>query len=172
MKKFSMLLFVVVILFSCDKLDELTEVNITQDFSTFVNVNVLENSDGIAQTWTESSTINLGANEEIQSNLDLIQDVNINSLTFKVINFTGEEGAIATEASLGFGDTVISIADINLEDSSTIYSVGSSSELNEIANDLKNATEITATVSGTVTSTPVQFDVFISLDITTKLDVL
>lgn len=89
-----------------------------------------------------------------------------------MINFTGVEGAIATEASLRFEDTVISVADINLEDSTTIYSVGSSSELNAIGNDLKNATQITATVSGSVTSTPVKFDVYISLDVTTTIDVL
>jgi len=170
--KISMLLLAMITIFSCNKLDELTEFDITQDFSTAVNVNVVEDSAGAAQTWSQSSTINLATNDEIQSNLDLIQDVKLNSLTFKVINFTGVEGAIATEASISFGDTVIAVADITLEDSTTIYSIGSSSELNAIANDLKNATQISATVSGTVTSTPVQFDVFISLDVTTTIDVL
>ena len=170
--KISMLLLAMITIFSCNKLDELTEFDITQDFSTAVNVNVVEDSAGAAQTWSQSSTINLATNDEIQSNLDLIQDVKLNSLTFKVINFTGVEGAIATESSISFGDTVIAVADITLEDSTTIYSIGSSSELNAIANDLKNATQISATVSGTVTSTPVQFDVFISLDVTTTIDVL
>ena len=55
--------------------------------------------------------------------------------------------------------------DITLEDSTTIYSIGSSSELNSIANDLKNTPQISATLSGSVTSTPVQFDVFMSLDV-------
>ena len=116
-----------------------------------------------AQTWTETSTINLETNEEIQTNLDLIQGV---------INFTGAEGATATEVSLSFGDTVIAVADINLEDSITVYSVGSSSELNTIANDLKNTSEITATSIGTVSSTQVRFDLVITLDVTTTIDVL
>ncbi len=170
--KTSMLMLAMITIFSCNKLDELTEFDITQDFTTTVNVDITEDSEGAAQSWSQSSTINLASNQEIQANLDLVQDVQINSLTFKIINFIGIEDAIATEASLGFGDTVIAVADINLEDSTTIYSVGSSSQLNAIANDLKNAAQITATVSGTVTSTPVKFDVVISLDVTTTIDVL
>jgi hypothetical protein len=171
-KKINVLLLATITFFSCDKLDELTEFDITEDFSTTLNVTVIEDSNGTAQTWTETSTINLETNEEIQTNLDVIQGVKINSLTFNVINFTGAEGATATEVSLSFGDTVIAVADINLEDSITVYSVGSSSELNTIANDLKNTSEITATSIGTVSSTQVRFDLVITLDVTTTIDVL
>ena len=170
--KTSVLLFAMITIFSCDKLDELTEFDITKDFSTTVNVNLIEDSDGTAQTWTQTSTINLETIEEIQSNLDLIKSIKINSLTFKVINFTGAEGAIATEASLNFGETVIAVNDINLEDSSTVYSIGSSLELSTIANDLKNTSQITATSTGTVSSTPARFDIVITLDVTTTIDVL
>jgi hypothetical protein len=114
-KKINVLLLATITFFSCDKLDELTEFDITEDFSTTLNVTVIEDSNGTAQTWTETSTINLETNEEIQTNLDVIQGVKINSLTFNVINFTGAEGATATEVSLSFGDTVIAVADINQE---------------------------------------------------------
>ena len=170
--KTSVLLFAMITIFSCDKLDELTEFDITKDFSTTVNVNLIEDSDGTAQTWRQTSTINLETIEEIQSNLDLIKSIKINSLTFKVINFTGTEGAIATEASLNFGETVIAVNDINLEDSSTVYSIGSSLELSTIANDLKKTSQITATSTGTVSSTPARFDIVITLDVTTTIDVL
>jgi hypothetical protein len=77
------------------------------------------------------------------------------------------------DASLRFGDdTLIALEDINLEDSSTTYSVGTAQQLNTIANDLKNASEIMATVNGTVASSPVRFDVVIVLDVTTTIDVL
>ena len=138
----------------------------------FVYVDVIEDSEGAVQIWSQSATLDIASNDQIQENLDLIQDVKISSITFKIINFTGVEGAVATEASLSFGDTVIEVADIELEDNTSVYTIGSSSELNAIANDLKNATEITTTASGTVTSSPVKFDVFISLDITTTMDVL
>ena len=171
-KKIGALFVAMTVLFSCDKFDDLTEFNITQEFNTTVNVNVIEDSEGATQSWSQSSTINLASNDQVQQNIDLVQDVRINSLTFKIVDFTGIEGAIATEASLSFGDTVIEVADIELEDNTSVYTIGSSSELNAIANDLKNATEITTTASGTVTSSPVKFDVFISLDITTTMDVL
>ena len=170
--KISVLFLIAIAFYSCDKLDELTEFKITQDFSTTVNVDVIEDSEGDVQSWSQSSTIDIASNQDIQDNLDLIQDVRINSVTFKVINFTGVEGAIATEASLSFGDTIIEVSDIELEDSTTIYSIGSSSELNAIANELKNVSEITTTASGKVTSTPIRFDIYISLDVTTTIDVL
>lgn len=170
--KISALFIVTALLFSCDKLDELTEFNITQDFNTIINVNVTEDSEGATQSWSKSSIISLASNDQVQQNIDLVQDVRINSLTFKIVDFTGIEGAIATEASLSFGDTVIEVADIVLDDNTSTYTIGSSSELNAIANDLKNATEITTTASGTVTSSPIRFDVFISLDVTTTMDVM
>jgi hypothetical protein len=170
--KISLLLLAAITIFSCGELDELTEFDITQDFSTTVNVDITDDSDGEPQSWSQSSTINLADNDEIQANLDLVQDVNINSLTFKIINFIGVENAIATEATLSFGDTIIDIEDINLQDNTTIYSIGTSSELNAIANDLKNTSEVTVTVSGTVTSTPVKFDVVITFDVTTTFDVI
>jgi hypothetical protein len=170
--KINALVFAMATAFSCDKLDELTEFNITQDFSSVVYVDVIEDSEGAVQIWSQSATLDIASNDQIQENLDLIQDVKISSITFKIINFTGVEGAVATEASLSFEDTVISVSDIQLEDSTTIYTIGSDSELSAIANDLKNDVEITTTASGKVSSTPVKFDVYISLDVTTTIDVL
>lgn len=57
--KISVLILVMITLFSCDKLDELTEFDITQDFSTSVNIDVIEDSEGAAQSWSQSSTISI-----------------------------------------------------------------------------------------------------------------
>jgi len=170
--KISLLLLTVITTFSCGELDELTEFDITQDFDTTINVDITDDSEGQPQSWSQSSTINLADNEQVQANLDLVQDVNINSLTFTIINFVGVENTMATEVSLSFGETVISLEDIDLQDNTTIYSLGTSSELNTIANDLKDTSEITATINGTVTSTPVKFDVVITLDVTTTFDII
>jgi len=96
----------------------------------------------------------------------------INSLTFKILNFEGEENAMVTEASISFGDTTIDVEDINLNDNTTIYNLGTTAQLNTIANTLKDVSEITIAVSGTVSSTPVKFDVIISLDVTTTINIL
>ena len=44
--KFSATLLATFTIFSCDKLDELTEFDLTQDFSTSLNVTVIEDSNG------------------------------------------------------------------------------------------------------------------------------
>jgi len=172
-KNIGLFLIALITIVSCSKLDELTEFDISDNFKTTLNINVTEDSEGEPQSWSQSSTVDLADNNEIESSLDLIQDVKINSLTFKIINFTGVENATAIDASLRFGDdTLIALEDINFEDSSTTYSVGTAQQLNTIANDLKNASEIMATVNGTVASSPVRFDVVIVLDVTTTIDVL
>jgi hypothetical protein len=45
-KKINVLLLATITFFSCDKLDELTEFDLTQDFSTSLNVTVIEDSNG------------------------------------------------------------------------------------------------------------------------------
>ena len=170
--KISVLLLMMISVCSCDDLDELTEFDITEDFSATFNVNIPE---GESLTFTQTSSINIASNQEIQDNLDLLQNVTLNSLTYEINNFVGVEGATVTEASINFSGTTIAVADINLQESdtnNTVYPIGDSAQLNAIANDLENNTEITATVTGTVNAAPVQFDVIVTLDVTVTIDVL
>jgi hypothetical protein len=170
--RISILLLMIISVASCDDLDELTEFDITEDFSATFNIDVAE---GEALTFAQTSSINIASNQEIQDNLDLLQDVTLNSLTYEINNFVGVEGATITEASLNFSGTTIAVGEINLQESdtnNTVYSVGDPAQLNAIANELENNTEITATVTGTVNAAPVQFDVIVTLDVTVTVDVL
>ncbi|MDP5081053.1 MAG: hypothetical protein NWP87_00245 [Winogradskyella sp.] len=174
-KQLSLLLVVLLTAFSCDELDELTEFDITDDFSTTVTISADNASEG---SFVNSATINLATNQQIQDNLDLIQNISLNSLTYEISNFIAGEGAedaVITEASLTLGSTMISVSNINLkasDDNNTLYTVENSSLLNAIASALESNTAITASVSGTVDSTPVTFDVIINLDVTVTVDVL
>lgn len=173
--KFSFVLLIMTVVFSCDELDELTEFDVTEDFSTSINISVPEDSEGMSQTFSESATIDIASNQEIQDNLDLIENVSLNSLTYEISNFTGAEGAIITEASVSFNGSSISVSDINLQESdtnNTIYEIADSTLLNNIANALENNPEITLSVTGNVNATPVTFDVIINLDVTVTIDVI
>ena len=172
-KKISLLLLVMITAFSCDELDELTEFDITQDFNTTVNIDVP--ADAPLLTWTQSSTIDIASNSEIQDNLDLIQDVNLNSLTFEIDNYVGEPGIMLTEASISFGGITIMVAEIDLkasDDTNTVTTIGDTAQLNAIASLLQNNTAITATATGTVSGAPVNFDVIINLDVTVTIDII
>lgn len=174
-KKLNLFLLIIITAFSCDELDELTEFDITDDFSTSVNISVPDLGDGMAGTFSQTASLDISSNQEIQDNLNLIQNVSLNALTYEISNFNGAEGATITEASLSFNGTSVSVSDINLkqsDDANTVYEIADSALLNAVANALKNSPEIVVTLTGTVNATPVAFDVIIRLDATLTIDVL
>jgi len=173
--KLSVLLLVMITAFSCEELDELTEFDITEDFSTTYNISVPEDSEGMPQSFSETAMVNIAENEEIQSNIDLLQDVTLNSLTYEISNFSGAEGATLTEATLNFGTISVTLSDINLQQSdidNTIYEIADTNLLNAIADALENNITVGASVTGTVNATPVVFDLIVNLDVTATIDVL
>ncbi|MGB0980648.1 MAG: hypothetical protein ACPGUH_00980 [Winogradskyella sp.] len=169
--KFSTLAFAFLTILSCDAIDDLTEFNINDDFTTTFNVSVEE----APMSFNETATISIASNQEIQDNIDLIQNVTINAITYEISNFTGAEGAIVTEASLNIGNSNIAVADINLLQSdtdNTVYTIENSSTFTDIGNTLQNDTSITASVTGTVNNVPVAFNVVVTIDVTVTIDVL
>ena len=175
-KKISMLLLATITFVSCDEaeriLDELTEFNITQDLTREFNVSISEEG---PETLNDEVTFDLASINQIQDDLDLISHVVINSLTFEIDNFTGDSEATLSAASMTFGETSISLDNINLEESDiedTEYPIGDPTQLNAIADELQEATQITVALSGTVDNTPVSFDVKLVLNSTISGDVL
>ncbi len=142
-KTLSTLCLTLLTLVSCNELDELTEFDVSQNLNATLRVDITEDSGGEPQSWSDSTTIDISDNAEIQANLDLIESVMINSLTFKILNFEGEENAMVTDASISFGDTTIDVEDINLNDNTTTYNLGTTAQLNTIANTLKDVSQIT-----------------------------
>ena len=172
--KISVLLLTMIAVISCDKLEELADIDFTQSFTETVSVNVSEESE-TPQSWSESSTINIASNSMVQEYKDLIKNITINSLEFKIDGFLGAEDATISDASMSFGETSITLEDINLEESdtnNTVYTVSDASQLNAIADELQEANLITATLSGTISGTPVKFDVIITLNITVTANAL
>lgn len=161
--------------YSCDELDELTDFDINEDFNTTINVSLSEDSEGLPVSLEETASINIASNPEIQDNLDLIQDVTINSLTFEIENYIGAEEVTVTIASLNFGDTTIAIADINLktaDDNGTVYTITETSQLNAIGNYLEGNPTLIITLEGLISSTPAKFDVKINIDTTVTIDAI
>lgn len=173
--KFSVLLLLVATAFSCESLDELTEFDVSENFSSTFNISIPEDTEGMPASLNVSTDIDISTNQDIQDNLDLIQDVTINSITYEIDNFSGAEGAILTDGLLTFGSTTISVSDVNLQQSdsdNTIYTISDVSAINAIANTLENDISVTATLSGTVSATPVVFDIILNVDLTATIDII
>ncbi|WP_179351517.1 hypothetical protein [Winogradskyella vidalii] len=173
--KITLLLLMVITAYSCDELDELTEFDVTENFTTSVIISAPEDSEGEPQEISQSTTLDISSNEDIQNNLDLIQDVTLNSLTYEISDFSGVEDATLTEGTLTFNTTSITLPNINLQQSdsnNTVYTINEIDVINAIANDLETDTTINASISGTVNATPVTFDVLINLDVTVTIDII
>lgn len=168
-------LFMTTLVFSCDELDKLTEFNVDDNFSTSVNVDITEDSEGLPQSWSESAIIDIGTNSDISDNLNLIQNVSIKSLTYVINNYIGKDDATITEAMLSFNGNSISIENINLSSSdtnNTVYTITDAALLNSIGSILAKSSKLTVIVSGTVSSTPVKFDVIFTIDTEVTIDII
>ncbi|MFI1770345.1 hypothetical protein [Thalassobellus citreus] len=173
--KINLLLLLIATVFNCSEIDKLTEFDITEDFDTSIEISIPDNDGGNATSLSESSTIDISTNAEINKNLDLIQDATINSLTYEISDFTGAENATITNASLNIGGTIIAVNAINLkqsDDNNTIYSIENTDKLKGIATYLKNNSTATITLSGELSTTPVTFNIIIELESTFTIDVI
>ena len=176
LKILSLSLFILV---SCDEaeeiIDELTEIDFTETVSRTFTVDLPDDSEGEIVNWSESTTIDITSNPEIEDNLDLIKDITINSLTYEIDNFSGVMDAVVTEAFFEFNGNSISIENINLSDSdenNTVYSITDTNLLNQIGDALQTEPEITVSLGGTVSATPVRFDVILNLETTVTAELL
>ena len=169
------LVLLVTLFSSCDEIDELTELRLTEDFSTTVTVNLPDDSMGLPQSISETTTISLTDSPEIEEYLNLIQDVTINSLTYEIDNYSVIENGTITEASVTFNGESIAVSDINLQDSDSnniVYEIENTDLLTAIGNALENNNEISIGITGTVNGTPVQFDIIITLETTVTVDLV
>ncbi len=170
LKKTSILLFIFCISFSCDEIDELTEFDISTDYETTIEVSVPAGED---LTFSDATTIDLVSDQDIQDNLDAVENIELNSLTYEIDNFVGVEGAMITEAAVTAAGITVNVADINLQAadaSNQQFVIADTALLNTIASTLQNTTTVTVTLTGTVNEAPVDFEVILRLDITVTVD--
>ncbi|WP_136480027.1 hypothetical protein [Cognatitamlana onchidii] len=173
--KATLLIILLLNVFSCDEIDKLTEFDVNDSFAYTIIVSESTDSEGTPVSISESITINLTDNQDIDDNLDLIQSVAVNSITFEIDNFEGAELTTLSNVLLTFDSVTLRLADTDLkaaDDSNTSYMVGTASDYDNIANLLKNNKSVTAQISGTISETPVSFDINIKVDIKVVIDVI
>ena len=172
--KITALLLLLFAAISCDEIDELTEIDIEDNISTTVGVDVPDNQ-GAASSFTRTSTLNLASSQEISDNLDLVQNVVVNSISYEITDYTGAPNATISNASIAFGSTIIAISELNLEQAdanNTIYSISNATDLAAISNALEANSILTVVVSAGIDNTPATFNVDVIMDVTVTIDVL
>lgn len=159
------LLLLSINIWSCDEVDELTEI----DFSTTLSEEVSITLSDTDTSMNGSLNINLADNEDIEPYLSKIESISITSASYVIKNYVGEEtatGALTiTAASQTFGPfqhTFFTDAQ-----SGTSFSLDSS-RLNALANSLASNNQLSIQFSGT--QDPAQNGSF-TLEITLETEV-
>ncbi|MGB5417504.1 hypothetical protein [Algibacter sp.] len=168
---FFLVLFVLQGFISCDKIDELTEV----DFDTTINeqLNVTVQA-GENMVLNETMLININ-NQDTEKYLNVIQNVRITSFTYRLIDFSGDsEGTIvgnfvADGVQLVDHDMIVK----QIVDAGTIFEVTNVAQLNTIASKLKSGKDVLIGVEGeSKCSEAMIFTMAVTIDLEVTADVL
>ena len=137
------------VLFSCDDLEELADVTFDTTLSERIVVHV-DQTAGTASDFNQTIVLNLD-NADTNQYLDQINDLSVNSLSYKVIDFTGDPaGTIDAEFLVNDVSLLTNSFVVKTQaDAGTTYEVDNVAQLNQIATALKNGLQVTAKYDGT-----------------------
>ena len=148
--KFLLLLLLTLSFSSCEEAEKL--LNLTKDFDSTIVEAIPLNIDQTAGDRASFSNIKiLDINDpDLQPYLNKIEDIEIKSLSYKIINFNGDPaGDVNGEFYI---DNIIYLTEAfvvkTTADNGTIFNITEVSALNEIANKLKENNKLTAKYSG------------------------
>ena len=150
---------------SCDKLDELTEV----DFNTSVTERITVNVDAGENVVLNNSVMVNIDNPDTHDYLNKIKNVTINSLTYKVVSFDGDFNGMMTANLIADGVTLATHTDVLVSDEiEVLYSIDDTAKLTAIATKLKNKADVVMEVTGTATS---EVGMYFQIEVTLNLKV-
>ncbi len=134
---------------SCESIEDLADVTFNTTLTDEIVVHI-DQTNGTSAPFNMTQTISLD-NADTHDYLSNIEEVNINSLSYKVINFSGDPaGTIDVEF---FVDNVSQLANdftVKIQaDAGSIFEVTNTIQLNAIASALKSGQSVTAKYQGT-----------------------
>lgn len=148
MKTKLLLLFLAICCFySCDKIDELTEVDFNTTFTEEVVINLSDQSDAFSGT----IMIDLAENPDIEPYLNKLENIKITSATYQIVSYQGDPAATGdagvTAVGQFFGPYNHSFQqDLN---SGQSFELSGADKLNELANSLQSTQQLNIVVAGT-----------------------
>ena len=170
-----------ILLFNCNEVDELTNVEIDREFETSVNINSNDVKTPISGTTTlsNSTTVDISTDPRVKQGLDLIDSVDINAINLSIENYVGDTETTLSDIEIVIGGNKITLPNttINLSEAAnneTVFAIGDKDTLTRIASALKENPEIDIDFTGTLTSSgePVSFTPNFVIDTTIVIDVI
>lgn len=168
MKKTIQFLTILAIVFSFTSCDELTDVDFDTTMTERIDVNIA-NTEGEAAAFTANSTMRLSdGSGDIDDYINYIKEVEVKKLTYKIINFSGDENGEITVNFKVNGNLLKEHAATNAKsvaDSGEIFEITDIQELTSIATALENSQQIQVSYAGEATTNDVMnFKVEVTLE--------
>ncbi len=161
---------------SCDAVDELTEIDVDTTITKDLVITVAEGE----TTFSESTTISID-DEDVQDNLDRIEDLQIEKLTYQIVSVSGTENVVASGSFTASSSTYpwfsagnnTSVNLTTAADAGTVYEIEVNQALvDAFEADLRGGATATLSASGTVSDAPVTFTVRITADVKVTVDAI
>ena len=94
-----------ILLFNCNEVDELTNVEIDREFETSVNINSNDVKTPISGTTTlsNSTTVDISTDPRVKQGLDLIDSVDINAINLSIENYVGDTETTLSDIEIVIG---------------------------------------------------------------------
>jgi hypothetical protein len=166
MKNTIKLLVVLLIAFtfnSCDNVEDLADVTFTTTLSENFDVSISETQENISN----QIILNLD-NSDTHDYLTKLKSVNINKLTYKFTNYTGNESC-NMEVEISTDGNVFETKEFQIKqavDNGTIYEITDVAKLNAMSIALKNNNQVTFKMEGTVADGSADFIVEVTAEVT------
>jgi hypothetical protein len=149
MTKTIQFLTAILVLISLSSCDELTDVHFNTSMTERIPVHI-DQTQGSAVSFNESVILNLD-NDDTHDYLNSIKDIEINGLTYKLIDFSGDiDGTIDVQFYIGVNPLLQNSITVKpTVDNATVFEITDVQELNTIATAFKNGHQVTARYQGT-----------------------
>ncbi|WP_339755295.1 hypothetical protein [uncultured Winogradskyella sp.] len=156
---------------SCDKIDELTEVDFSTTLNEQLDVNVLAGED---LALNRTLLINM-VNNDTGDYLDVLKNVRITSFRYQLTNFTGDVNGIITGNLVADGVELLhhNMVVKQTVDAVTVFEVTNTALLNSIASKLKAGNGVLIGIVGESSCEDAMgFTINITIDLEVTADVL
>lgn len=157
-------LFAITLISSCGLLDDAGDISFPSDLKKSIDVN--ETATGMNLPYSSEILLDATADSEIKKYKDKIKSISVNSIKYKISNFTGTAGTTFT-GSMAFGKAgqaltiSSSLSNVDLQAASNSGAETEvalpQADIDKIAALLKDDKAVTISVSGTLSEAPTSF---------------
>jgi len=150
---------------SCDEIEELADVSIESNIVETIDVQLVENQEYISK----SIVLNID-NAGTHDYLDKLKSISIKSLTYKFIDFSGNENCYIN-VEISTDNNILESKEFYVKqanDDGTIYEITDVAKLNTMSAALLSNNQATFKVEGECFGTPADF----KIEVTIELDIV